>query len=110
VSRDCNDYSAIIDDIGAATMASVTIRNLPDEVKDRLRVRAALNRRSLEAEIRETLVQLVSQTGEPTDMISRQNLGRLKMPKGRGVPYLDDPHGPKWVETNRAALYGDEDR
>ena len=38
-----------------APMATLTIRNLPDEVRDRLRVRAAQNGRSMEAEAREAL-------------------------------------------------------
>lgn len=36
-------------------MASITVRNLPDEVHRALRVRAARNGRSTEAEIREIL-------------------------------------------------------
>lgn len=36
-------------------MASVTVRNLPDEIHRALRVRAAQNGRSTEAEIREIL-------------------------------------------------------
>jgi antitoxin FitA len=36
-------------------MASITVRNLPDEVHRALRVRAAHNGRSTEAEIREIL-------------------------------------------------------
>ena len=36
-------------------MGTLTIRNLPDEVHDQLRLRAAQNRRSVEAEARETL-------------------------------------------------------
>src|SRR6266702_4323181 len=38
-----------------ATMAALTIRNLPDEVRDRLRVRAAKRGRSMEAEARAIL-------------------------------------------------------
>ena len=40
-------------------MASVTIRNLPDDVKQDLRERAARNGRSLEDEARRALVALV---------------------------------------------------
>jgi len=40
-------------------MASVTIRNLPDETHRALRVRAAKNGRSTEAEIREILEMAV---------------------------------------------------
>ena len=36
-------------------MATLTIRNLPDEIRDRLRVRAAENGRSMEAEARDML-------------------------------------------------------
>ena len=36
----------------ALSMASITIRNLDDEVKTRLRVRAANNGRSMEEEVR----------------------------------------------------------
>ena len=36
-------------------MASITVRNLDDDVKQRLRVRAAVNGRSMEAEAREIL-------------------------------------------------------
>lgn len=38
-------------------MAVLTIRNLPDEVRDRLRVRAAKSGRSMEAEVRAILTQ-----------------------------------------------------
>ena len=40
-------------------MASITIRNLDDEVKRRLRVRAAEHGRSMEEEAREILRQIV---------------------------------------------------
>jgi hypothetical protein len=36
-------------------MAALTIRNLPDDVRDELRVRAAKNGRSMEAEVRAIL-------------------------------------------------------
>ncbi|MFL5220531.1 MAG: FitA-like ribbon-helix-helix domain-containing protein [Microvirga sp.] len=36
-------------------MATLTVRNLPDEVRDQLRVRAARNGRSMEAEARAVL-------------------------------------------------------
>jgi plasmid stability protein len=42
-------------------MAAVSIRNLDDEVKRRLRVRAARHGRSMEAEIRAILVAAVSE-------------------------------------------------
>lgn len=38
-------------------MATLTIRNLPDQVRDRVRVRAAENGRSMEAEARRALIE-----------------------------------------------------
>ena len=40
-------------------MATLTIRDLPDEVRDKLRVRAAENGRSMEAEVRAALARAV---------------------------------------------------
>jgi plasmid stability protein len=40
-------------------MATLTIRNLPDEVRDGLRVRAAQNGRSMEAEARAVLSEAI---------------------------------------------------
>jgi plasmid stability protein len=45
-------------------MASISIRNLDDRVKERLRVRAARHGRSMESEIRAILVDAVH---EPSD-------------------------------------------
>ena len=46
-------------------MASITIRNLDDEVKTRLRVRAADNGRSMEEEVRLILREVVGQEDVP---------------------------------------------
>lgn len=46
-------------------MATLTIRNLPDEVHDALRRRAAEHRRSMEAEAREVLSEAVTPRGDP---------------------------------------------
>jgi antitoxin FitA len=51
-SIDITDSTAII-----AIMASMTIRNLPDETKRLIRVRAAENGRSMEEEVRERLIR-----------------------------------------------------
>ena len=52
---------AVIDSIASidyiAVMATITIRNLPEETKRRLRMRAAENGRSMEQEARLALVQ-----------------------------------------------------
>ena len=60
-----NDCNAIImhafsNDRGYMTMASITIRNLEDNVKTRLRVRAAEHSRSMEEEARIILRDAVS--------------------------------------------------
>jgi antitoxin FitA len=53
-----SDSIDIIDSIAIiALMASMTIRNLPDETKRLIRVRAAENGRSMEEEVRERLIR-----------------------------------------------------
>ena len=49
-------------------MASITIRNLEDEVKIRLRVRASANGRSMEEEARVILREAVSREAEPENL------------------------------------------
>jgi len=48
-------------------MAVLTIRNLPDEVRDRLRLRAAQSGRSMEAEVRDILARASLEPRETTD-------------------------------------------
>jgi antitoxin FitA len=45
-------------------LAAVSVRNLDERVKERLRVRAARHGRSMEAEIRAILTDAVSEPGE----------------------------------------------
>jgi len=49
-------------------MASITIRNLEDDLKRRLRIRAAEHGRSMEEEAREILRQIVSEPPTPSDL------------------------------------------
>lgn len=49
-------------------MAAVSIRDLDDRVKERLRVRAARHGRSMEAEMRAILTDAVSEPGEDTGL------------------------------------------
>ena len=51
-------------------MASVTIRNLDDEVKTRLRVRAARNGRSMAEEVRLILCEAVNRKTGPENLAS----------------------------------------
>jgi plasmid stability protein len=49
-------------------MASITIRNLDDDLKRRLRIRAAEHGRSMEEEARDILRQVVAETPPPRDL------------------------------------------
>ena len=49
-------------------MASITIRNLDDDVKRRLRVRAAEHGRSMEEEARDILRRVVGQASAPRNL------------------------------------------
>jgi antitoxin FitA len=51
-------------------MAAISVRNLDDRVKDRLRVRAARHGRSMEAEIRAILVEAVSEPDDTAGLFS----------------------------------------
>ena len=46
-------------------MASITVRNLDEDIKRRLRIRAAENGRSMEQEVREILRAALDQTRPP---------------------------------------------
>jgi antitoxin FitA len=52
-------------------MAAITVRNLDDGVKHRLRVRAAQHGRSMEAEVRAIIVDAVAEDEEPKDFFTR---------------------------------------
>ncbi|MDP9027911.1 MAG: Arc family DNA-binding protein [Actinomycetota bacterium] len=51
-------------------MAAVSVRDLDDDVKERLRVRAARNGRSMEAEIRAILVTAAHEPASSTGLMS----------------------------------------
>ena len=51
-------------------MASITIRNLDDDVKTRLRIRAASYGRSMEEEVRLILREAVERADGPTNLAS----------------------------------------
>lgn len=64
-------------------MASITVRNVPDEVRRALRVRAARHGRSTEAEIRDILETAVKAEG-------RVKLGSLLAGFGRKARLTDE--------------------
>lgn len=73
-------------------MASITIRNLDDDVKRRLRVRAAEHGRSMEEEARDILRQVVGQPSAP------KNLGQAIHARFAAVGGIDLP------PTQRSAM------
>ena len=68
------DVTAIIDynktrfQYRSTAVASITIRNLDDDIKQRLRVRAAEHGRSMEEEARDILRRVMSDTASPRDL------------------------------------------
>ena len=79
-------------------MASITIRNLDDEVKTRLRVRAAKNGRSMEEEVRLILCEAV----EP-ETVPAKGLGTAihELFKPFGGVELELPHREAMRELPR---------
>jgi plasmid stability protein len=49
-------------------MAAITVRNLDERLKERLRVRAALHGRSMESEVREILADAVGEAEDRSDL------------------------------------------
>jgi antitoxin FitA len=86
-SNACNDY--------IRTMASLTIRNLTDEIRTRLRVRASRNGRSMEAEARAILAGAVNApspddvnatVAQLQDWIAQSSKKLKSKPKGTSRP------------------------
>lgn len=65
-------------------MAAITIRDLDDAAKERLRVRAAMNGRSMEAEARSLLEDAVSRP------FGDMNIAQAFRSMAESVGYLDD--------------------
>jgi plasmid stability protein len=51
-------------------VAAISVRDLDDDVRERLRVRAARNGRSMEAEVRAILTAAVSEPEPPADLFT----------------------------------------
>jgi plasmid stability protein len=84
-------------------MASITIRNLEETTKRKLKVRAALNGRSMEQEAREILKSALRESSSrpQTGADLAEAIRRRFAPLG-GVelePYPDEPvHDPEWLK------------
>jgi len=63
-------------------MASISIRNLDETLKDRLRIRAAMNRRSMENEAREILRTALSEESPSDEDLSCAIQRRVQPFKG----------------------------
>jgi plasmid stability protein len=88
-------------------MATLTIRNLPDEVRDKLRIAAAKNGRSMEAEAREVLTAQVSEQpakGKVEDI--RDRLKRVQADFAKHVPPGRDLSAEFLAERKR--MWGEE--
>ncbi|ETD90906.1 FitA-like ribbon-helix-helix domain-containing protein [Rhodobacter capsulatus] len=77
-------------------MASITIRNLDEDIKRRLRVRAAEHGRSMEEEAREILRQVVGQPGAPRNLGQSIHarfavLGGVDLPPAKRTPLRPAP-------------------
>ena len=88
-------------------MATLTIRNLPDAVRDKLRILAAQNGRSMEAEARNLLTSAVSAPPAPpgSDDVAK----RVKEVQDALKPYL--PEGVNLVDeflAGRRRMWGEE--
>lgn len=77
-------------------MAVMTIRDLDDEVRDKLRIRAAKNRRSMEAEVRMILAAAVDSPVERTFVEALTSLGATLRDSGFD-PDLDLPAREPYV-------------
>ena len=63
-------------------MATLTIRNLPEEIRDRLRCAAAENRRSMEEEARQALADRYRNRLSPQEVVKKlQRLNAGKTPR-----------------------------
>ena len=79
-------------------MASITVRNLEDGLKHRLRIRAAENGRSMEEEARDILrngdLSPATRTGEPGECHSRQIRAPRRRRTGHPSPFTHAQTAP----------------
>jgi len=84
-------------------MATLTIRNLPQEVYDRLRIRAAENKRSMEAEARELVAKAL-----PPKLTPEQALRNMQ----EMMKNIKPKHGDSLVDeflAERRAMWGEDE-
>ncbi|MBL8556642.1 MAG: hypothetical protein JNL41_20380 [Phenylobacterium sp.] len=76
-------------------MGTLTVRDLPEDVHDALRRRAAEHRRSVEAEVRDLLARAVDR---PTDEQRREAIARLQRMSAAAGAQSGAPDG--WSSTD----------
>lgn len=74
-------------------MASLTIRNLDAAIKERLRMRAAQNSRSMEAELRAIITEAVETPTRPPELNLAEAIRRRFAPFG-GIELALPPRQP----------------
>jgi plasmid stability protein len=79
-------------------MASITIRNLDDDIKQRLKVRAAVHGRSMEEEARHILRRVMGDDGAPRNLaaairarIAPEDRAELALPAREAMRELPQP-------------------
>jgi plasmid stability protein len=75
------------------SMATLTIRNIEPSIKERLRVRAAQNGRSMEAELRAIVTDAVETPARPPELNLYDRIRARVEPLG-GVELELPPRGP----------------
>lgn len=78
-------------------MASITVRNIDEHVKARLRVRAATHGRSMEDEVREILKSALAEQASPSSNLAEairqrfQAVGGIDLPEPEREPLRQPP-------------------
>jgi antitoxin FitA len=80
-----------------AGMGAITIRNVDEQLKHRLQLRAARNGRSMESEAREILRQAVDTPDAPNSLIDalRQRVGEIGGVDLQLPPRTEQPRAPR---------------
>lgn len=72
------NLTALLSNVHSHAIATITVRNLPDDVRDKLRVRAARKGRSTEAEVRSVLTETVAEESTSPRPTVRERVWRLQ--------------------------------
>ena len=101
---DCVDCNAYIKcEAKGKSMATLTIRNVDPDVQKRLRVRAAENGRSMEAELRQIIKDAVAVNTKNMEEVNLAEAIRRRFARYGGVELEippREPAGPPRVEFN----------